>query len=232
VKVLEKMGVSNMIEMGRKMGITSWRDPNQYGLSLTLGGGEVTLLELANVYATIANSGAKPTLHGIARITGRNGDILYEHKAVNTPAIDSRVAFMLTDILKDNSARAPAFGSHSSLVIPGHPEVAVKTGTSNNLKDNLTVGYSQDYLVAVWVGNNDSSPMSRIASGITGASPIWNSIMSSLLSGKESLAWDTPAGVVSRDACGKKEWFLSENDNIRCPAPRFRKDELARQSEE
>jgi len=82
------------------------------------------------------------------------------------------VAYLLTDILKDNEARTPAFGSKSALVIPGHSEVAVKTGTSNNLRDNLTVGYTQDYLVAVWVGNNDNSPMSHVVSGVTGAAPI------------------------------------------------------------
>jgi membrane carboxypeptidase/penicillin-binding protein PbpC len=130
---------------------------------------------------------------------------------------------MITDILKDNSARAPAFGHSSYLVIPNHPEVAVKTGTSNNLRDNLTVGYNQDYLVAVWVGNNDNSPMARIASGITGASPIWNRIFSALLANTASKNWGVPAGISQIPICTltgtlpcqgcpiRLEWFLDEN---------------------
>jgi len=130
---------------------------------------------------------------------------------------------MLTDILRDNIARSPAFGSHSELVIPAHPEVAVKTGTSNNLRDNLTIGYNQDYLVAVWVGNNDNTPMSRIASGLTGASTIWNKIMSALLVNKPSVDWQRPSGLAQASICphtgtlacngcnNRNEWFLEEN---------------------
>ncbi len=118
---------------------------------------------------------------------------------------------MLTDILKDNNARTPSFGAHSALVIPKHPEVAVKTGTSNDLKDNLTVGYNPKYLTAVWVGNNDGSPMYRIASGVTGAAPIWNEIMSRLLAKEPALAWEVPQGLVlsSVDSCtNQKDWFI------------------------
>lgn len=217
VKVLSRMGVGNMVDEGRKMGITSWQDPSSYGLSLTLGGGEVTLYELATVYATLANYGARPELYGIQKITDTNGVVLYEHKANTTPAIDPRVAFILTDILRDNAARAPAFGSNSALVIPEHREIAVKTGTSNNLRDNLTVGYNQNYLVAVWVGNNDNSPMSRIASGVTGASPIWNKIMTNLVAGTSNHPWDVPDGLVRKKVCGREEWFLVENSNVSCP---------------
>jgi membrane carboxypeptidase/penicillin-binding protein PbpC len=103
---------------------------------------------------------------------------------------------MLIDILKDNTARTPAFGAESALVIPKHPEVAVKTGTSNNFKDNLTFGFNQKYLVAVWVGNNDGSPMNHIVSGVTGAAPIFNRIMTNLLQNQPSIAWDIPDGLV------------------------------------
>ncbi len=137
--------------------------------------------------------------------------------------IDPRVAFLLTDILRDNNARTPAFGGHSSLVIPEHPEVAVKTGTSNSLRDNVTIGYNQKYLVAVWVGNNDNSPMSRVASGVTGASTIWNKIMLELLKNQPSNEWPVPQGLIQKPVCTftgtqpcencptKTEWFLSEN---------------------
>lgn len=214
VKVLSQMGVNNMIDMGRKMGITSWQNPSQYGLSLTLGGGELTLFELATVYATLANYGARPELFGIQKVTDINEKILYEHSSVSEPAVDSRIAFILTDILRDNAARSPAFGSHSALVIPEHREIAVKTGTSNDLRDNLTVGYNQNYLVAVWVGNNDNSEMSRIASGVTGASPIWNKIMTNLVADSSNHPWEVPEGLIQKKVCGRDEWFLAENQPI------------------
>lgn len=220
VRVLNQIGVDNMVAQGRKMGITTWDDPSRFGLSLTLGAGEVTLLDLAKVYSTIAAYGQRPDFYGIESITDSKGKILYTHKENSEAVLDPRVAYILTDILRDNSARAPAFGTHSALLIPGHPEVAVKTGTSNDMRDNLAVGYNQNILTAVWVGNNDNSPMSRVASGITGASPIWNKIMSGLLSGTSSTAWAEPSGLTHAVACKKKrtEIFLSEQKpSIVCP---------------
>jgi membrane carboxypeptidase/penicillin-binding protein PbpC len=247
-----------MIEMGRKMGIGTWGNPSNYGLSLTLGGGEVTLLDLAKVYATVVNYGKRPEISGIAEVVNYKGgifeknacvvnestfgeaqniftfDVFASRSAIKNEAetsgkcnyeevLDPRVAYLLTDVLKDNYARSPSFGLNSLLVIPNHPEIAVKTGTSNDLRDNITVGFNQDFLVAVWVGNNDNSPMSRVASGITGASPIWNKIMTSLVSGRESKDWEIPKGLVQMPICSftaslacegcsdKVEWFLEEN---------------------
>ncbi len=244
VKILASYGVKNMINLGTKMGITSWNDPGRFGLSLTLGGGEVRLTELAMVYATIANMGVKPELNDIISVSNYQGKVLYANTCIQdnfplkspTPSftvnpfektcenkgeqiLEETVAYQLIDILKDNSARAPAFGLNSQLVIKNHPEVAVKTGTSNDLKDNLTVGFTKDYLVAVWVGNNDNTPMSRIASGVTGAAPIWNKIMSYLLENKQTYNWDVPEKMVKVKICSytgtlpcegcpsKEEWF-------------------------
>ncbi len=243
VRILATFGVEKLIQLGQKMGITTWKDPSQYGLSLTLGGGETKLLDLALVYATIANSGTRPSISSISKVTDYQGKVLEQNTCsagskpgevyaaessdntgCNTePVIDPRVAYLLIDILKDNVARAAEFGLHSSLVIPKHPEVAVKTGTSNDLKDNLTVGFNQNYLTAVWVGNNDGSSMSRIASGITGAAPIWNEIMSRLLANVPSVAWEKPKGVSTLAICAitgtlacegcptRSEVFLDEN---------------------
>jgi len=239
VKVLASYGVLKMIGQGQKMGITTWTDPSRYGLSLTLGGGEVKLLDLARVYATVANYGKRPDFTAIRRVTNYRGKVLdancesaasdgfMEAKAKNKnceweQVLDSRVAFLITDILKDNTARSPAFGNSSQLIIPERSDVAVKTGTSNDLRDNLTLGYNQDFLVAVWVGNNDNSPMARIASGVTGAAPIWNKIMSGLLKGIPSRPWEAPPGLVQISVCSltgtlpcegcptKTEWFLDE----------------------
>ncbi|KKR53037.1 MAG: hypothetical protein UT88_C0015G0001 [Candidatus Woesebacteria bacterium GW2011_GWD2_40_19] len=215
VKILASYGVPKMIEEGRKMGITTWENPSDYGLSLTLGGGAVTALDLSKVYATLAGSGKRPDFY--------KGQILEKNDPVVTQVIDERVAFLLTDILKDNGARAPEFGYNSYLAVKDHPEIAVKTGTSNDLRDNWTVGYNQNYLVLTWVGNNDNSPMSRVASGVTGASPIWNKIMMAVLNGQPSIDWKVPDGISKVNICSlsgtlpcdncptRQEWFLDEN---------------------
>ncbi|KKR39166.1 MAG: hypothetical protein UT72_C0014G0006 [Candidatus Woesebacteria bacterium GW2011_GWB1_40_101] len=225
VKVLASYGVVNMIELGRKMGITTWTNPSDYGLSLTLGGGDVRLIDLSQVYSVIANYGKRPEVTSILKVTNFQGKVLEKActDCENEQVIDPRVAYLLIDILKDNAARTPSFGSSSQLVIPKHPEVAVKTGTSNNLRDNLTLGFNQKYLVAVWVGNNDNSPMSHIASGITGAAPIFNNIVKHLLASEEAINWEIPEGLAHIQICpltgtlackscsGKFEWFLKES---------------------
>lgn len=276
VKVLSSYGVDKMIEQGRKMGISTWTDLSNYGLSLTLGGGEVKLIDLAHVYATVANYGTRPEISSVLRVTNYEGNVLEENKCVEVnlvnPAhaaeaaetaldaveaarqscnreqvLDPRVAYLLIDILKDNQARTPAFGSNSLLVIPGHSEVAVKTGTSNDLRDNLIIGFNQKYLVAVWVGNNDNSPMSRVASGITGATPIWHKIISALLAKEESAGrrndWEIPEGLVQLPICAltnslacegcftQMEWFLEENKPERACNPEYIK-QIKKEKEE
>ena len=211
VKVLASYGVAKMVQEGKDMGITTWEDSSQYGLSLTLGGGAVTALDLSRVYATLANGGKRPDLMPILQVKDYKGTVLEKNSPVTTQVLDPRVTFLLTDILKDNNARSPEFGFNSYLVVKNHSEVAVKTGTSNDLRDNWTVGYNQNYLVLTWVGNNDNSSMSRIASGITGAAPIWNKIMSSVLQNQPSIDWPVPTGVVEVNCPEKSEWFLTEN---------------------
>ncbi|RJR28158.1 penicillin-binding protein 1C, partial [Candidatus Microgenomates bacterium] len=226
VRVLSTYGANSMAEMGRKMGITTWPDNKYYGLSLTLGGGATKLIDLARVYATVADYGSRPNIYSVSQVMDTSGKSIYQVGCLlsnstcpKEQVLDQRVAFLLTDILRDNTARAPAFGSHSTLVIPNHPEVAVKTGTSNDLRDNLTIGYTQDFVVAVWVGNNDNSPMSRVASGITGASSIWNTIMTSLVARESKKTWEIPNGLALKRVCtkgGKEEWFLEESPLPTC----------------
>lgn len=222
VKTLNNFGLATMIDMGRKMGITSWKDESNYGLSLTLGGGEVTLLELSRVYSTVAGYGKRPDISTVMEVRGNDGEVLYVNPCAahceKPQVMDERVAFILGDILRDNSARAPGFGTNSLLNIPGHPEVSVKTGTSNNLRDNVAVGFTRDYTVASWVGNNDNTPMSRVSSGITGATPIWHRITKALVSAAPSREWHVPEGLVRKNVCaGKTEWFLKENQpNFNC----------------
>jgi len=220
VRVLNSYGINKMIELGQKLGITSWTNSNRYGLSLTLGGADVYLYDLTQVYATLANYGTRVNLKTIKQIKAGNKlvykDPCFDNICPGQKVLDPRVAFILTDILKDNQARTPAFGANSSLAIPGY-EVAVKTGTSNNLRDNVTVGYTPDWVVATWVGNNDNSPMSHVASGVTGASPIWNEIMTNLLADSEAKNWNAPEGLKQISVCGHTDWFLQEANLPSCP---------------
>ncbi|OGM12792.1 hypothetical protein A2141_05510 [Candidatus Woesebacteria bacterium RBG_16_40_11] len=226
VKVLASYGVDKMIDQGRKMGITTWNDPSNYGLSITLGGADIKPLELAQVYSVVANYGTRVDFNPILKVTNYKGKVLEDKTDRHVEVVlDPRVAFIITDILKDNKARTPAFGANSLLNIPNHKEVAVKTGTSNALRDNFAIGYNQYYLTLAWVGNNDNSPMSRIASGVTGATPIFNKIMTNLLADRSNHPWEIPAGVEKKKICSSykkadseeiivksfEEWFLKEN---------------------
>ncbi len=207
VKTLAMVGVNNVIDQGEKMGITTWTQRNRFGLSLTLGGGEVLMTDMAKVYGTFANGGQTIDLNPILSVSNYKGEVLYYNscaidgkKCQSTITLSEKTAFQITDILKDNNARIPAFGPRSVLNIPGQ-EVAVKTGTTNNLRDNWTIGYTDDRLVATWVGNNDNTSMSYVASGITGASPIWNEIMRSLLDENNPHTFATPSGLIKVKIC-------------------------------
>jgi 1A family penicillin-binding protein len=221
VKILAAFGVNKMVERGREMGITTWDDPSRFGLSLTLGSGEVKMTDMAVVYGVLANNGVRVELNPILEVKTSDDKVLerYSHGR-ETPAINPGVAFLLTNILSDNSARTPTFGTNSLLYIPNRT-VAVKTGTTQNLKDNWTIGYTPTLLTAVWVGNNDSSPMSYVASGVTGASPIWRKTMDALLRDKPPEEFSKPeeieevticqtTGTLTCDGCPsvKKEYFL------------------------
>jgi len=204
VKVLAALGVEKMIVRGREIGITTWDDLSRFGLSLTLGGGEVKMVDLAVAYGVLANMGKRVDLNPILEVKNYKGEVLEKSEIRNSKSetiIKPEIAYILTDILSDNFARAPAFGTHSWLNIPDHPSVAVKTGTTQNLRDNWTVGYTPDFLVAVWVGNNDNKPMSYVASGVTGASPIWNKIMSHLLADIPDKKFPRPEGIVEVKIC-------------------------------
>jgi len=223
VKVLSAFGVERMIDLGEKMGITTWADRSRFGLSLTLGGGEVKMIDMAVVYGTLANLGNQVDLNPILEVKNYKGEILQKtpQEVKKEKVLEATVAYLLTDILSDNIARTPAFGSNSWLNIKDHPSVAVKTGTTQNLRDNWTIGYTPDFVVTVWVGNNDNSPMSYVASGVTGASPIWNKIMTFLIKDLPNKAFPPPEELVKVEICpltatlpcegcgGKWEYFIS-----------------------
>jgi len=221
VKVLASYGVDKMIAQGQKLGLTTWNQPERYGLSLTLGGADIKMTDMAVVFATLANQGLKVNLHPILKVTDGSNKTLMDFSCENIPKINlpelveaatqhisctpnpvlsPHTAYILTDILSDTYARIPAFGTRSFLNIPNH-QVAVKTGTTNDKRDNWTIGYTQDYLVATWVGNNDNSPMSNVASGITGASPIWNKIITHLLKDQPPHKFSPPQDLIKANIC-------------------------------
>lgn len=205
VKLLNSLGIEKMISLARNMGITTWDDSSRFGLSLTLGGGEITMLDMARVYGTFANMGINVPLTGIISVTDSQGDQLQKVSSTGTQIIPEGVAFQINSVLSDPIARAPAFGARSILNITGQI-VAVKTGTTNNMRDNWTFGYTPNILVAIWVGNNDNTPMSSVASGITGASPIWSNVIKKILGQNEPLAFPIPENLIKITNCDKKSY--------------------------
>ncbi len=205
VQMLKLNGLEAMVATASAMGISTYKDPSLYGLSLTLGGGEVMMTDMATAFGVFANQGYRIDLHPILKITDRNGKVIEEYKPPKSPifgkkVIPSEVSFIVSDILADNTARTAAFGPNSALKIDKQ-RVSVKTGTTDNYRDNWTIGYTPSYVVAVWVGNNDRKPMSGLVSGVTGAAPIWHDIMSHLLEGKKPEIPQKPPNVYGKYVC-------------------------------
>jgi len=179
VKVLYLVGVSDSIKMAQNLGITTLKnDPNRYGLSLVIGGGETTLLDMTSVYGVFANNGIRNQYQGILSVEDSGGNILEKYESKPQQVLNSNTTNIISSILSDNLARTPTFGANSVLNIPGR-EIAVKTGTTNDNKDAWTIGYSPSVVVGVWVGNNDNKPMKKGGSAMAG--PIWNGIISETL---------------------------------------------------
>ncbi|PIR61842.1 MAG: penicillin-binding protein [Candidatus Pacebacteria bacterium CG_4_10_14_0_8_um_filter_43_12] len=220
VKSLRALGIANFIDQAKKMGITTWNDPSRYGLSLTLGGGEIRMIDLAQAFSVLADQGVKVPLTSIIKVEDYKGKVLEENNFEQTKndleylseyedsqagsltrVMNRAPAYLASHIMQDNQARQMAFGSHSELVIPNQV-VSAKTGTTNDLRDNWTVGFTPEYLVMTWVGNNDNTPMNRrLVSGVTGAAPIFNDIMSYILSDQQPIWQEKPPDVESGLVC-------------------------------
>ena len=175
VETLYLVGVGNAIKTARDMGITTLADPSRYGLTLVIGGGEVSLLDITSAYASFATGGIKNPVYQVLKVTDAKGKVLEEFKSNNSrQVLDKNVALEITDILSDNNARVPTFGANSNLYIPGY-QVAAKTGTTDNNRDAWTIGYTPSIAVGVWVGNNENTPMKKGGAALAG--PIWNAFM-------------------------------------------------------
>ena len=220
VKMLALNGVKDFVASASAFTINSFKDSSKYGLSLTLGGGEITMVEMSQAFSAFANRGVAKTVTEILKIEDRNNQKLYQandinivrdvKKPLNNPsflaiqgikAISKETAFIISHILLDPNARSAMFGTESYLEIPKHA-VSVKTGTTDDKRDNWTIGYTPNFMVTVWVGNNDNSPMNPyLTSGVTGAAPIWNRVMRYVLRNQPDLWPIKPEAVYGKQIC-------------------------------
>jgi penicillin-binding protein 1C len=210
VKTLYTVGVygdpanpdqGGLINMAKRMGITSLTRPD-YGLALTLGGGDVSLLEMTGAFSIFADNGMRIPPVAITKIVDFSGKVVYEYKPPEgSQVLSPENAYLITSILSDNQARAPMFGTNSVLNLPF--PAAAKTGTTNDFRDNWTMGYTPDLAVGVWVGNADNTPM-QDSTGVTGAAPIWAKFMQAavpVISGGNPSSFVRPAGIVDKVIC-------------------------------
>jgi penicillin-binding protein 1C len=210
VKTLDFVGIyddpdteeaEGFIAFAKRMGISTLTRED-YGLSLTLGGGEVTLLDLTGAFSIFANGGQRIPPYAISRIVDYTGETVYEYEPpVGETVIRPEHAYIISSILSDNNARRPMFGSNSALNLPF--QVAAKTGTTNDFRDNWTLGYTPDVAVGVWIGNADWTPMQN-TTGLSGAAPIWNEFMQLAiehLTGGYPTSFSAPAGIVEKAIC-------------------------------
>ncbi len=230
VLTLEHVGIANTIHFAEQLGITTLGDPNEYDLSLALGGGQMSLLELTSAYAVLADEGVATDHPIILDIRDADGTLLLEPTpAPSRQILDPRVVWLLSGILSDDDARALGFGHNSTLKIDR--PAAVKTGTTTNFHDNWTIGYTPDLVVGVWVGNSDYKAMKEVT-GLTGAAPIWHEVIRKALEGQPKREFTRPEGLIQVEVCAlsgllptefcdhtRTEWFIAgtepaQPDNI------------------
>lgn len=203
VKLLARIGLKEMLTTAYEMGINSLEPSKEnlqrLGLSVTLGGGEVRLLDISSAYGAFANGGLKVEPVSILKVTDKDGKVLDEYKLVERKRVlSAQQAYLISQILSDNSSRLITFGERSALNIVGRT-IAVKTGTTNDKRDNWTIGWTPQIVVGVWVGNNDNSSMKQVASGVSGAAPIWRRIIQAALADKPNISFVAPEGIVSAE---------------------------------
>lgn len=198
VKLLYLTGVNTSLDLARTLGITTLKDKNQYGLTLVLGGGEVTLLELTSAYTAFANGGVRSPISPLLEVKDKLGQVRYTYKNTPKSALSKETALTLTSVLTDNTARIPAFGANSPLYFGDRP-VAAKTGTTNDYRDVWTVGYTPSITVGVWGGNNDNTPIDKRSAGSV-ISPMWNAFMSEYFKLHPEIEYFESAPPIPEDA--------------------------------
>jgi membrane peptidoglycan carboxypeptidase len=205
VKALAYTGIERFKALAGRVGITfPLTQPEQAGLATALGAAEVTMLDLVRAYSVLANNGNAVPLHAIQRITRKRGgveEVVFEYQPPTpTQVVEPGLAYLITHMLADNAARTPAFGANSPLLLRNGHMAAVKTGTTDNNRDNWTVGYTPQVVVGVWVGNTRGEPMVG-TSGIVGAAPIWNEVMTAILANVPPQNFPVPPNVGQTTVC-------------------------------
>lgn len=210
VTVLDDIGLDALISLVSRLGIDNLTDSNRYDLALTLGGGEVRLLDLTAAYAPLANGGQRIDPVYILEVRTAEGELLHKWSPpdLSAPELDPRVAFLISDILSDNNARVPSFGTGSPLNIGR--VAAAKTGTTTDFRDNWTMGYTPNLVTGVWVGNADNTPMHNVT-GVSGAGPIWNEFMRTVLYAQPELSFAVPEGIERMQVCAPSGLVPTEN---------------------
>jgi penicillin-binding protein 1C len=183
VKLLHIVGVQNAIDFAKRLGINSFKSANRYGLSLVLGGGEVTLLELTNSYLAFSQNGEMHKNTGILEVKDKSGKVLESYKDTGYKVFDDSVANKVSSVLTDNSARTRVFGPSSKLYFGGR-DVAVKTGTTNNVKDGWVIGYTTDTVLGAWIGKNDNTSFGEVSASLS-IVPLWNQVFTKIMNKKE-----------------------------------------------
>lgn len=207
VEAMQKIGIQDVLDTAEDLGVTSLTgSPNDYGLALALGAGEVPLTEMTNAYATFANQGRYNELQLWTTILDKSDKEVFTYEATPQRVISAETAYIMSSILSDNAARAETFGS--SLTVYGHA-AAVKTGTTEDYRGALTVGYTPNLAIGVWVGNNDNSSMTAVG-GSAGAAPIWQRLMTELLAGTSDEQFPEPSGIIARQIC-RSNGAIAEN---------------------
>lgn len=196
VHVMQSYTITKSMTAAKNLGITTLDDNKNYGLSLALGSAEVPLQQMTHAYAAFANQGQQYDMQLIQRIDNKFGKEIFKVEHSSKQVISKEGAYLTSNILSDNTTRSRIFGS--SLTVRGHT-VAVKTGTTNDNRDAWTIGYNPQYVVGVWVGNNDNTVMASGGSDMAG--PIWRNTMTKLLSGKQNVAFTAPSSIVQKAVC-------------------------------
>lgn len=189
VKLFYLAGLPDSLKIAEDMGISTLTDIGRYGLTLVIGGGEVSLLDMTSAYGVFANSGLRNPYTGILQVMDKNGNILESYNPRTSEVLAKNTALTVSDILSDDKSRAPTFGTRSVLFVPGK-DVAVKTGTTNSNKDAWTVGYTPSIVVGVWAGNNDNKPMKKGGASLAG--PIWNKFITEALKALPNERFEEP----------------------------------------
>ncbi len=245
VKMLAMLGLKPVMQKAYDAGIENWKPTNEamqnVGLSLVLGGREATLMQVTSLFSSFANKGVRQEPFTILEVKDAHGKVIYKHREEKGNQLFSEeVSFLISHMLLDNNARSSAFGANSLLNVPGKT-VAVKTGTTDEKRDNWTVGYTPSYVVGVWVGNNDNSPMNQaIASGTTGATPIWNKVMSTILKDKKDEQFAVPKNVIAMeidalggglpvDGQGKRTEYFIKGTEPSSPSPIYKEVKVSKE---